>query len=111
MILRPHPASAAAQGRLTPPGDKSISHRALILSCLAKHKDDRPASAQALADALDQLDIAPWTRADAQRWWERYGPLVEEQRESFVPRITGHTMDVVIDEPWFEGAANAAQKP
>ena len=84
---------------------------ALILSCLAKQKDDRPASAQALADALDRLDIPPWTRADAQRWWERYGPLVEEQRESFVPRITGHTMDPVIGEPWFEGVADAAQKP
>jgi len=76
----------------------------LILSCLAKHKDERPASAQALADALDQLDIPRWTRADAERWWERYGPLVEEQRESIAPRITGHTMNVVIDEPWFEGA-------
>jgi serine/threonine-protein kinase len=76
----------------------------LILSCLAKPKDDRPASAQALADALDKLDIPRWTRADAERWWQRYGPLVEEQRDSIAPRITGHTMDVVIDEPWFEGA-------
>jgi len=79
----------------------------LILSCLAKNKDDRPQSAQALADALDQLDIPPWTRADAERWWQRYGPQVEEQRESIVPRITGHTMNPVIDEPWFEGAESA----
>ena len=76
----------------------------LILSCLAKPKDDRPQSAQALADALDQLDIPRWTRADAERWWQHYGPLVEEQRDSIAPRITGHTMNVVIDEPWFEGA-------
>jgi len=76
----------------------------LILSCLAKRKDERPESAQALADALDQLDLPPWTRVDAERWWQRYGALVEEQRDSIVPRITGHTMDVVIDEPWFEGA-------
>ncbi|MFA9471675.1 MAG: protein kinase [Deltaproteobacteria bacterium] len=79
----------------------------LILSCLAKRKDDRPASAQALADALDQLDLPPWTRADAERWWQRYGPLLEEQRDSIAPRITGHTMNVVIDEPWFEGADSA----
>ena len=82
----------------------------LILSCLAKPKDDRPQSAQALADALDQLDIPRWTRADAERWWQRYGPLVEEQRDSIAPRITGHTMNVVIDEPWFEGADNAPRK-
>ena len=80
----------------------------LILSCLAKNKDDRPASGEALADALDQLDIAPWTRADAERWWQSYGAVVEEQRESIVPRITGHTMDVVIDEPWFEAADSAS---
>jgi len=82
----------------------------LILSCLAKRKDDRPASAQALADALDQLDIPRWTRADAERWWQRYGPSVEEQRDSITPRITGHTMNVVIDEPWFEDADSAPRK-
>jgi len=82
----------------------------LILSCLAKRKDDRPASAQALADALDQLDIPRWTRADAERWWQRYGPSVEEQRDSIAPRITGHTMNVVIDEPWFEDADSAPRK-
>jgi serine/threonine protein kinase len=74
----------------------------LILACLAKSKSDRPSSAQALADALDQLDIPPWTRVDAERWWERHGSLVEEQRESMAPRITGHTMNVVTNEPWFE---------
>jgi hypothetical protein len=82
----------------------------LILSCLAKRKDDRPESAQALADALDQLDLPRWTRADAERWWQRYGSLVEEQRDSIAPRITGHTMNVVIDEPWFEGADDAPRK-
>ncbi len=79
----------------------------VILSCLAKRTEDRPPSAQAVADALDRLDLPPWTRADAERWWHQHGPLVEERRESMVPRITGHTMDVVIDEPWFEGADRA----
>ncbi|MBW1906614.1 MAG: serine/threonine protein kinase [Deltaproteobacteria bacterium] len=83
----------------------------LILSCLAKHKDDRPASAQAFADALDQLDLPRWTRADAEEWWQRHGHLVEEERDSIVPRITGHTMNPVIDEPWFEGADTAPRKP
>ena len=82
----------------------------LIMSCLAKNKDDRPESAQAFADALDRLGLPRWTRADAERWWERYGPLVEEQRESMVPRITGHTMNVVIEEPWFEGVDSATRK-
>jgi predicted Ser/Thr protein kinase len=76
----------------------------IILSCLAKDKDDRPASGQALADALDQLDVTRWTRADAEEWWNDHGQQVENQRESMTPRITGHTMEVVIDEPWFEAA-------
>lgn len=36
MILQTSPIRSALQGTLTPPGDKSISHRALIFSCLAR---------------------------------------------------------------------------
>ena len=35
MILRTEPLATPLRGELTPPGDKSISHRALIFSCLA----------------------------------------------------------------------------
>jgi 3-phosphoshikimate 1-carboxyvinyltransferase len=35
MNLRTEPVNAPVRGELTPPGDKSISHRALILACLA----------------------------------------------------------------------------
>ncbi len=35
MILETQPAGSPLRGELTPPGDKSISHRALIFSCLA----------------------------------------------------------------------------
>jgi 3-phosphoshikimate 1-carboxyvinyltransferase len=35
MILTTEPAASPLRGELAPPGDKSISHRALILSCLA----------------------------------------------------------------------------
>jgi len=36
MILTTRPVTGALSGELTPPGDKSISHRALILACLAQ---------------------------------------------------------------------------
>lgn len=36
MRLVTRPATGPLQGELTPPGDKSISHRALIFACLAK---------------------------------------------------------------------------
>ena len=77
----------------------------LILSCLAKSKDDRPDSAQALADALDQIELPPWTRADAERWWALHGELVEQQRDSMAPQITGRTMNVVDDKPWSESGS------
>lgn len=35
MILETRPAGGPLRGELTPPGDKSISHRALIFGCLA----------------------------------------------------------------------------
>lgn len=35
MILHTEPAAAPLRGDVTPPGDKSISHRALIFACLA----------------------------------------------------------------------------
>jgi serine/threonine-protein kinase len=74
----------------------------LILSCLEKSKHDRPGSAQALADALDRIDLPPWTRADAQRWWELHGELVMRQRQSAAPPITGQTMDPPGARPWYE---------
>jgi serine/threonine-protein kinase len=47
----------------------------IVMACLEKKPDDRPQSAAALADLLDQCtDITPWTRADADRWWSLHRP-------------------------------------
>ena len=40
MILISEQAGSGLQGQLTPPGDKSISHRALIFSCLAAGRSE-----------------------------------------------------------------------
>jgi eukaryotic-like serine/threonine-protein kinase len=43
----------------------------IVLACLAKRPANRPASAWELADRLAQCEVhSPWTREDAQRWWE-----------------------------------------
>ncbi|MGE5180508.1 MAG: serine/threonine-protein kinase [Acidobacteriota bacterium] len=43
---------------------------ALVLRCLAKRPDDRPASAAVLADEL--ATHATWSDRDARAWWDRH---------------------------------------
>ncbi len=61
----------------------------VVLSCLAKNPDDRPASADALAEALASIPTrASWTTLRAREWWDRHHPVqaasraVEEQKPS-----------------------------
>jgi eukaryotic-like serine/threonine-protein kinase len=47
----------------------------LILACLAKSADDRPASADALAEALGAIPTSTaWTPLRAHEWWDRHSP-------------------------------------
>lgn len=47
----------------------------LLLLCLSKSADDRPATAHEIITALDELsDASSWTERDARDWWRRYLP-------------------------------------
>ena len=47
----------------------------LVLKCLAKRPEDRPASCAELARELGALDLTRgWTQEDAGRWWEEHRP-------------------------------------
>ena len=47
----------------------------VVMACLEKKPEHRPQSAAELAALLDRCtDIAPWTRADADRWWSLHRP-------------------------------------
>ena len=46
----------------------------VILSCLEKEPDRRPASATELSARLAACDMARWTQEDARRWWEENFP-------------------------------------
>ena len=50
---------------------------ALVLACLGKRPDDRPASARALATALRAIHVPPeeaWTDQRAHAWWSAHQP-------------------------------------
>jgi serine/threonine-protein kinase len=63
---RPVPPSSRIDGTLPPPLE------ALVLRCLEKNPDDRPATAAELAEALLHCGVAPWTHRDARAWWEQH---------------------------------------
>jgi eukaryotic-like serine/threonine-protein kinase len=70
----------------------------LLVACLAKNRDERPASASELATRLADLNLAAWTRSDADAWWREHAEQVATvkrersaaaaERASTVPIIT-----------------------
>ena len=52
-----------------------FSFDALVLWCLAKTPEERPASAEALARELDALDdVGEWSPTQARAWWDLHRP-------------------------------------
>ncbi|HTL04919.1 MAG TPA: serine/threonine-protein kinase [Gemmatimonadales bacterium] len=45
---------------------------ALVLACVAKRPEDRPATAAALNDALAAVPVEPWGEAQAAAWWRAH---------------------------------------
>ncbi len=49
---------------------------ALVMSCLAKEREQRPASARELLERLDAVKLTtPWTEARAREWWSSHLPV------------------------------------
>jgi serine/threonine-protein kinase len=48
---------------------------AIVMACLAKKRDDRPADAMRLIEMLDGVPVAsPWTPQRARQWWDVHLP-------------------------------------
>jgi len=55
-------------GRPVPPALEG-----LVMRCLAKDPDRRPATADEIVEELDRIETGrPWTQSDACRWWESH---------------------------------------
>lgn len=70
----------------------------IVMSCLEKEPDNRPASVEDLAQQLSALAIGTWTLDDARRWWRERGELVERRivaaRHEREPPASDFTLDV-----------------
>jgi 3-phosphoshikimate 1-carboxyvinyltransferase len=79
MILTVKPAGSGLRGQITPPGDKSISHRALIFSSLAAGRSE-------LSGLLESEDTLATMRA-----CEQLGAVVERHSDRiFITGTGGH---------------------
>jgi len=80
MILTVEPADSGLLGEITPPGDKSISHRALIFSSLAEGRSE-------LSGLLESEDTLATMKA-----CEQLGAVVERRENKILVMGTGGSL-------------------
>jgi serine/threonine-protein kinase len=65
----------------------------IVMRCLEKKREDRPASAAAIAEMLAACDVPAWTTQDAAAWWTTNLPPTSSLRSSAQGAV--HTPPVV----------------
>ncbi len=83
---------------------------ALVLRCLAKRRDERPASADEVVASLRAMKLAPWTLDHARAWW---AVQRRDGAERVAPSLSGTiTLSVAprrgLEATPLEGVANDA---
>lgn len=71
----PEPLSAAS--------DRDLNHdlERIIMQCLEKNRDDRPATGAEISERLRALPIEPWSQDHAAAWWATAGNEIMTHRE------------------------------
>jgi len=85
VILTSHPVHSGLGGEITPPGDKSISHRALIFSCLAEGRSE-------LSGLLKSEDTLATMKA-----CEQLGAVIERSEDKIFVSGTGGNLQRPAD--------------
>jgi eukaryotic-like serine/threonine-protein kinase len=68
VTVDPQPPSAHCEHTVAP------DLESLLLGCLAKDPASRPASASAMAEALEHISASVWSASDADAWWRTHVP-------------------------------------
>ena len=84
----------------------SAAFEQVLLGCLAKKREDRPASAAVLLEALEKLEPdPPWSRADAQAWWANFKSASVEVSSPSVSESGIEIIQTIITE---QGSADSS---
>jgi serine/threonine-protein kinase len=82
-------------GKAIPPELEQV-----VLACLAKRPQQRPANTVELAARLASCPVAePWTAQRAQEWWEQHLPI-SNRNEMTTPEPADFHVDFATASPW-----------
>jgi len=75
---------------------------ALVMSCLEKEPDKRPASADELEQQLAALGLGMWGAEEARRWWRERGELVDRHARAARREREAQPSDFTLDVDPFD---------
>jgi serine/threonine-protein kinase len=101
-ICAQHLFSEPVAPSLRNPSMRAADLEGVLLRCLSKQPDSRPATAAELAAELDRCsDAFGWSAEAASKWWSDYGPGLEARRVARAASkeswSVGHRATIAVD--------------
>jgi serine/threonine-protein kinase len=90
LTATPEPPSSVAERVVNPELER------IILQCLEKKRDDRPASGAEISERLRALPIERWSQQDAAEWWETVGEQLMKRRDK---HLEVGSLETILAEP------------